>query len=258
MLPPTHCPNSWNDVSVSLWQEFKEICSKEWESDIEFQIEVISLFWDVSPDDPFFNEITHNELLGHYKNFEWLGSTIHQPPKEEIEIDGVTYFLKEFHTITLGEYIDMVEFLKRGEDNLGVICACLWRKCKKDEWDNLKYEPYTFDVNKRSESFKNIPITWCYGIIEKYVAWMDDVAKAHTSLFEPEGWDQIDGEDQLDPQEAAQIKKEIETEKKLAPFSWLRIVWDLSSQDISKFDAVFNTPVILAFNTLSMRKALKI
>ena len=87
---------------------------------------------------------------------------------------------------------------------------------------------------------------------------MDDVAKAHTSLFEPEGWDQIDGEDQLDPQEAAQIKKEIETEKKLAPFSWLRIVWDLSSQDISKFDAVFNTPVILAFNTLSMRKALKI
>jgi hypothetical protein len=258
MKPQNKITQSWNDLSFSEWKELQEIRRTEWESDMQRIIEEISLLWDCSPDDPYFDSVAYDELIGEYIKFSWTFSTPPKTPQNEIIINGETYYLKPLSQLTLGEYIDINEWFKENVNNLGLIAGCLWRKMKINEWGNKKWEPYEYQIEERAKLFENVPISYIYGVLESSSVWLKDIVDNYPNIFEPEGWDEIEGEDQLDPEEVVQIRKEIEQEKKKAPFSWLGIVWELAKHDVSRFDTVFNTPVILVFNTLSMRKALAV
>ena len=49
--------------------------------------------------------------------------------------------------------------------------------------------------------------------------------------------------------------KESLKEKTQAAFAWESLLWDLSGGDITKWDHLFKTSLILVFNTLSMKHA---
>jgi hypothetical protein len=256
MKPQNKQVQSWNSLSFSEWKELQQIRQTEWESDVQRIIEEISLLWECSPDDPYFDTVVYDELITEYAKFSWTFSNPPKTPQEVIVINGESYHLKPFSQLSLGEYIDINDWSRESVNNLGLIAACLWRKMKINEWGNKKWEPYEYQIQERAQLFENVAISDIYGVLESSSVWLKDIVDNYPNIFEPEGWDQIEGEDQLDPEEIVQIRKEIEEEKKKAPFSWLGIVWELAKHDISRFDAVFNTPVILVFNTLSMRKAL--
>jgi hypothetical protein len=81
---------------------------------------------------------------------------------------------------------------------------------------------------------------------------------SYSNLFEDSNYDVIENEEMFDEEELVELKKEIEDEKSKAKFSWDSIIYNLSSGDITKMDAITNLPLIYVFNTLSMKKALDI
>jgi hypothetical protein len=247
---------NWGDLPLSVYKELLEIRTTEWENVLQEMIEECSLFRGISPDDEFFNELTFDQLHALYSEMSWSRNSPAESLKEKIQIGELDLKLIDFNTISFGAFIDCSHYFKDLKENLHIVLAILYRKTKNDEWGNELDEPYRYNLLKRSELFKEFSTSLCFGVISEYRKWHEDLVKNYPNIFEPEGWDEIEGEDQLDPEEVVQIRKEIEQEKKKAPFSWLGIVWELAKHDVSRFDAVFNTPVILVFNTLSMKKAL--
>lgn len=240
-------PKSWSEVSYSQWQELQKIISQEWGSDLERTCEELALFLEIAPDDEIFETITLKTMSKLRSDISWIWRAKPTTPPKEIILESEKWYLQDFESMTLGEWIDLDEFSKSPQDNLDVIAAFAYRK---------KDEVYNYNPIKRREIFQKITIPELLGCSETIFKWRKMIIDNYTNIFEPPGWDQIEGEDQLDPEEVVQIRKEIETEKKLAPFSWLKICWSLCNEDVTKMDQVFKTPVLLVFNILSMKKAL--
>ena len=57
-----------------------------------------------------------------------------------------------------------------------------------------------------------------------------------------------------DPEEL----KEQEQEKKASKWGWEQLIWTMCDGDLSKFDAITDTKLVLIFNFLAMRKELEI
>jgi hypothetical protein len=68
-----------------------------------------------------------------------------------------------------------------------------------------------------------------------------------TESFEDD--EQID-----DPEEI----KEKEEEMKSSKWGWEQLIWTMCNGDLSKFDAITDTKLVLIFNFLAMRKELEI
>lgn len=244
-------PKKWGEISYPQWEELQEISSKFSGSDLEKICEEISLLLGISPDDEWFETVTLRTLSDMKKECNWIWNPKPQHPRKSIEIEGETFHLKNLENVTFGEWVDMDEFLKLPKGRLSVSAAFLYRK----ENEEYNYSPF-----KRADKFNFLPIPELLGCDSLVINYRNQIVESYSNsnIFEAPGWDEIEGEDQLPPEEVAQIKKEIEAEKKKAPFSWLAIAWGLCGNDITKLDGVFKTPIILIFNVLAMKKTLKV
>jgi hypothetical protein len=65
-------------------------------------------------------------------------------------------------------------------------------------------------------------------------------------------------EDDFETDEPLDIEeqKELEEEKKSQKWAWEQLIWNLCNEDLTKFNAVCDLPLILVFNFLGMRKEL--
>lgn len=255
---PTLLYKNWGELPLEIYQELREIRRKNWDSETEKSIEEISLFLDISPDDEFFETLSLRDLAILEMRMNWTYKFPDFIPDDKIVMNEEELFFINLNTISLGAYIDCEHYLKQGEENYPKVITCLYRKIQKDQWGNKIIEPYSYDLEERSQWFKRLPVSKIYGAINSYLKWRESLMKSYTNIFEDPNWDKIEGEDQLPPEEVAQIKNEIAHEKKKAPHTWLGIVWELTNHNMAFFDKIFDSPAILVFNTLSMRKALKV
>lgn len=246
----------WDEVPLNVYSEFVQIRNTVWESDIQQMIEEISLFADCAPDDEFFDDITLKDLYALYAELKWTKFTPKGVLSPEIKERRHQFFPIELQNLSLGAYIDCNHYLKN--EQLLEIFAIIYRQKEIGKWGHTEIEPYKYNLEERKRFFKNAKVTEIFGVINYFKEWHQEIQNKYSSIFADPDWDKIEGEEQLPPEEVAQIKKEIAQDKQKAPFSWLGIVWELSNHDIANFSQVFEVPVILAFNVLSMRKALKI
>jgi hypothetical protein len=65
-------------------------------------------------------------------------------------------------------------------------------------------------------------------------------------------------EDDLDEITDTEERKEQEEEKKSSKWGWEQLIWTMCNGDLSKFDAITDTKLVLIFNFLAMRKELEI
>jgi hypothetical protein len=63
-----------------------------------------------------------------------------------------------------------------------------------------------------------------------------------------------DSEEATDEEE----RKEQEEEKKSSKWGWEQLIWTMCNGDLSRFDAITDTKLVLIFNFLAMRKELEI
>jgi hypothetical protein len=248
-------PKSWGDIKLYQYQELLGIDVDSYESDIDINLEEISILLETTTDDPYISELDIDELINILNKLKWLRTN----PPTNFSKEIFNYKIKELNKLTLGEFIDIDHFISTNSiNNLHIICSILYKKYKDDEWGNTIEEPYIYDIYKRAEEFLDLPVNKVFGIIEYFIKYKNDFMDSYSNLFEDSNYDVIENEEMFDEEELVELKKEIEDEKSKAKFSWDSIIYNLSSGDITKMDAITNLPLIYVFNTLSMKKALDI
>ena len=246
-------PKTWDDLTYSQWRELDKILSEKWISEMERDCEVVAFFLDTSVDSEDFTKITFKEMREILNQVKWCFQPALKTFPDKVFVCGIEWHFINLDEMSIGEWIDLDYYIQNIQDNITTLASFLWRKKKGEGLEKYNYKP-----DSRKKIFEELKPSELLGNIERAVKWRNNILKNYSSIFEEQGWDQIEGEEQLPVEEVVKIKEEIAREKKLAKFSWLRICWDLCDKDITKMDKVFKTPFILVFNILAMKKSLKI
>ncbi len=138
-------PENWNEVSLGTYQEIANIKT---ESDAIRLKETIFLLTGVD-----ITKIPVTEINKITTNLQWLNSLPDDKNlKTIIVIDSVQYSLiGKFESISLGEWIDLEEFIKDHVNNLHKIMAVIYRPVI-----NGKLEDYdTESLYTRAELFED-------------------------------------------------------------------------------------------------------
>ena len=243
-------PKSWFEITFNQYIELFEI---EQSTDIEFNktFEQLAVLLDISSDDPYFDELSVDEAFKIFDKIRWLKSPI---PKK-IEKDFNEYKLIDFNDLTFGEFIDIENFLAADPiQNKILLCSILYKKWKFDEWNNIIFEPYIYDINERAKLFQDCSIVFVESLFDSWLNFKSNFMKNYEQLFEKDVDEKFDEE--VSGADAKEQKKLMIEDKKRRKWSWENLIWNLSSNDITKFEQIFSQKLILVFNILSMRKSL--
>lgn len=240
-------PSSWDFVTLSEWLEWVEI-----QNDLDVvskDFELLALFYNITLEDPYFDQgldVIINDLKGLY----WARIQ----PKGQAWTKWDKWLPLPLNELSLGEFID-AEYYISDYTNWATAIALLTRQTKVDEWGHTIYEPYKYQPTERAEEFLTMPIPYVQWVVENYVNWKNDFLEKYSLLFH-------NPDDNLDedlPEETGREKLDaIAASKKQAiaiKWSWEKLLWDLTSGDITKMESLLMTPVILVFNILAMRQS---
>jgi hypothetical protein len=243
-------PKNWNDVTLFQWSEIDKANQKEWESSSERTIEIISILLNTTPDDEIFNDIEWEDIEECISKRRW----VYDCPSFNFSKNIDNFIAKDFSNLTLGEFIDIEYFIENNESVK--IIPIIYKKHKTDEWENIVFEPYKYNVDERLEYFYDKSVNKTYGLIAEYIKWRDGFLKSYENLFQ-ESVNEEDEEDiELAGRERIDAKVEALENKAKSKWSWESILLGLSNGDVTKFDQLFDTSLILVFNTLSAKQVL--
>lgn len=248
-------PSNWHQVTIAQYRELAELESEQLENKFELITEQLAILLDTSTDDDVLAVLDIDEMFEMFSKVQWLQSPI--PKSIAEEHNGLR--LKKWNDLTLGEFIDIENLVVQDpHNNIEKLCAIVYRQYKTDDWGKQQLEPYQYDVFDRAEQFLSMPITKGLGLLTSYMDFRKSFMGSYDSLFQPEDSKQeaIEGEEELTGLELLNHKKEVRKQQQLAKWSWESTIWNLSNQDITKFEQIFNTKLILVFNVLSMRMLL--
>ncbi len=237
-------PKSWNDVTLYQYQEL----SKSIDGDM---FDIFSILLNTTPDDPIIEDMDFDYVKDEIDKLGWLNVEPIGQLNNKIE----EYTIKNFKNLTLGDFIDIEYYFEKSVDNLHIICAILYRKQLIDKWGNIEWEPYEYNIEDRGEIFLDQPITKVVGVLNGYIEFRTNFLKSYENLFqqnpiEDDEIEELTGRDKID----AEVERLNEASK--SKWSWESILLGLSNGDVTKFDKLFNTSLILVFNTLSAKKVL--
>ena len=238
-------PRNWNEVNVSQWLELNTIDDEEYNSVFLQTIEALSILSDTDPEE--LEDLDPEELINLASKVSFVKREPSNKPKELVK--GLK--LKPLDRLTLGEFIDLEHYAMQFVQNFDILLSILYKRWKTDEWDNLIFEPYTYSIISRKVLFQDVSINEVYGAVKNYIDYSNDFKKRYENLFNPvieEDETELDEED---------LKAEAE-EKVFTKWSWEKLLYDLSNQDLTKIDAVTDLNLIFVFNMLSMVEDLQL
>lgn len=136
-------PTSWEDISIGMYQKFKQIENTKYENDEEKVVDLLCTM----------TKISREELAGmRYKDMKYLANKLSKLMAEEIKDDeliktvefkGVEYgIIPNFSTITLGEFVDIESYCKDAYKNLHKITSVMYRPIVKKKGDRYSIEEY--------------------------------------------------------------------------------------------------------------------
>ncbi len=242
-------PKSWNDITVEQFIELRSLNNEDFDSLFSYEIECLSILTDIDVDE--FDDMEIDELSKIVKQVTFIKK---QPSNIfKNEINNLTYI--GLNDLKLGEFIDLEYYFANDYvKHLTYISSVLYRKTKLSEWEELIFEDYSFNIEKRKELFNDLPITSIYGIIAEYIKYRENFLKVYENLFNP-----IFDEDELDEAELDEEDiKEQEAEDKINRWSWEHTLYNLANEDVTKIKDVLELNLVFAFNILGMKKELEI
>ena len=244
-------PLSWDSIYVDQFISLSKLDTSEM-SFYEKNMEWLSILTDTMPDDDIWQDMDIDELSGYIKNIKWVVTE----PSSLFKKEMFNLEIIDINKLTFGEFIDLdYYFAENYYEHLTKIAAILYKKTKRDEWDNLVYEPYgKYSIETRAELFEEAYITDIFGIISYYLDFKKELAKIYEQLFEPNFEDiEEDPDLQYEDEEKDLIRQE-EMNKK---WSWESVLYKLSDGDVSKYDIITEMPVIFIFNQMSFIRDMK-
>jgi len=241
-------PRNWNEVSVSQWLELNTI-DEEYHNSVFLQtIEALSILSDTDPEE--LEDLDPEELINLARKVSFIQREPSNKPKELVK--GFQGFrLKPLGALTLGEFIDLEHYAVQFVQNFDILLSILYKRWKTDEWGNLIFEPYSYSIMSRKLLFHEVSINEVYGAVKNYIDYSNDFKKRYENLFNPVIEEE---ETELDEDD---MKAEAE-EKVFSKWSWEKLLYDLSNQDLTKIDAVTDLNLVFVFNMLSMVEELQL
>ena len=239
-------PSSWDEISVGQFMELKAIDPTT--PTYERYIQILSILLDVSDEDEMWDEMEFSDLNDMIHEIYWI--------KTEPLVNGKGVQIGEFTPITinemsLGTWIDLNHFFADIWGNLDKIIAILYRRTELDSFSNIKFEPYSYPLEARAERFKSLSISGFYWLISEFLDFKSIIVTTFSSHFNPI----IEEDTDYEPDE-----EDIEEEKleELANnWAWESLLWRISGNDLTKYDAILDLPVILVMNHISHLKDIK-
>ena len=160
-------PTSWDEVSVAQYSKLMLAIEKEGTTEIELMIKSLEAL--VGIDGGILSRVPIKMLREAYKQ---LGELTSNMPSNElsrvVEIDGIEYgIIPDFNEITLGEFVDLDNYLQDNYNNLNKIFAVLYRPVIERDGNNYNIEPYSLkNISDRRELFNNrLSIDTVYGAL---------------------------------------------------------------------------------------------
>jgi hypothetical protein len=209
-------------------------------------LESLSILSDTDPEE--LEDLTPEELIDLASEVSFIKREPSNKPKQAVK----GFMLKPLDALTLGEFIDLEYYISQTTENFTLLLSILYKRWKRDEWGNLLFEPYTYKLNERTDLFNEVSINEVFGAINNYVTYSNDFKQRYENLFNPVI--EQDEEVELDPED---LKAEAE-EKVFTKWSWEKLLYDISNQDLTKVDAVTDLPLVFVFNMLSMVEELQL
>jgi hypothetical protein len=247
-------PTSWLDITFTQYLELKELESDKNITGIELLFEQLAVLFDTDTEDPDLQDLTDQELFELMNELKWLAQT----PKAELPNQWREFAFRSLNQLTLGEFIDAEHMLQLGLDGATRLCAIIMKQWQVDLWGNRQFEPYEYDLDDRAAKFDHMPVSYISGIIQEYETWKRDFMLKYDPLFQDTSVEPKEEQEELEGPARIEKMKEEKIEQAQKQWSWESTIWSLTNGDISRFESVFNTSVILVFNVLSMRKMLDI
>jgi len=238
-------PRNWNEVTVNQWLELNTIDELEYNSVFLQTIEALSILSDTDPEE--LEDLDPEELIDLARKVSFIQREPSNKPQELVK--GLK--LKPLDRLTLGEFIDLEHYAMQFVQNFDILLSILYKRWKTDEWGNLIFEPYSYSIMSRKLLFHDVSINEVYGAVKNYIDYSNDFKKRYENLFNPVIEEE---ETELDEDD---IKAEAE-EKVFSKWSWEKLLYDLSNQDLTKIDAVTDLNLIFVFNMLSMVEELQL
>lgn len=157
-------PTRWDDVSLKSYQKYiKKIHSLENEDDII--LHSISTLCNVPKE--LVNRLQVKDVKQIYTK---LAELISRPVNKEIfyriEIKGVTYgFHPNLDEMSMGEYVDLDEYVTEGVDGLHYLLSILYRPIIEEKGNRYKIEPYTNEHINNAKHFREVSIDVVNGVM---------------------------------------------------------------------------------------------
>jgi len=158
-------PQSWDEISVTKFQELQEVKEKDFTSKVEYLIQILSIMADV--DAMAISGINIGNLHHLVSQMEFLQTPITIDKKDSVIIGKDEYKWKcDLNSLTLGEMVSIEQIIDLEELNYtmayDVIMAVLLRKIKED--GTLEdFDADNFEKNR--ELFSQVPITDVNGML---------------------------------------------------------------------------------------------
>ena len=240
-------PKAWNQISIESFIELRTLSDED--GVFNYQIDVLCTLLDCYPED--LDDITIEELEDLLIEVKFIKGEPHKNYKNEIGV----YQLKPFNKITLGEFISLESYFSNNYiEKLLNIVAILYRRVRVNEWGDNVLESYNYHSNDRLNWFLDFPITDVYGLLPEYIKFREDIIDQYKNLMSESYEDDFEPSENMDSEE----QKELEEEKKQKKWAWEQLIWSLCNEDLTKFHAVCELPLILVFNFLGMKKELSV
>jgi len=248
-------PKSWNDISVSQYQEIYDTENNEG----GFNIHLLSVIADISVEE--IEELPYDEYVQMFDDISFINTPPRSIPKPFITTPaGLLYLINDLNQIQLGEFIDLENLFTQGFiKNIQVILAILYRQkeMKKSLLYVDEYEKYGDWIFHRAPLFNDININDVYGVIPKYLEFRTNILESYSGLFDESGSDE---EEEFDPNESviarSERRKEEGRQKSLKKWGWDIFLLKIAQNDPTKLDLATKMPLLQALNILSMKKEL--
>jgi hypothetical protein len=157
---------TWKDITLRQAQELITIKPSDFTEDLAYEVEVLSILLDK---DPVEIESTWSAKQVIETLAEW--NFINELPKQQAKLittfkkDGVRYGLCKFDELSLGQMVDIEEYVNMGLlENIHNIMATLYLPVNGYNIFTKKYtlKPYDSDPD-RSEMFLDMDMDFVYG-----------------------------------------------------------------------------------------------
>lgn len=238
-------PKTWNQITIETFIELRTLSDED--GVFNYQIDVLCTLLDCYPED--FDDITLDELEELLLEVKFIRD---EPYKIYKSVIG-NFKLKPLNKITLGEFISLEAYFSENYiEKLPNIIAILYRRFRVNEWGDEVLESYNYHSSDRLDWFLDFPITDVYGLLPEYVKFREGIIDQYKNLMTESYEDDFEIDSEMDAEEI----KAVEEEKKQKKWAWEQLIWALCNEDLTKFNAVCELPLILVFNFLGMKKEL--